>query len=261
MLKEHPEIAEVLIIEDDKDLANILRRQLLECERSGMLKCNVTCVSTAKEAILFSEKYHIDIFIVDLGIPDQSADGPPSGAVGRALVAKLVQRPNSGIVIYSSEPKRDNARDLIRLGADDYIQKTDDVEFVIDKIFSLWRRVLGLKQAKENTESDQLDSFGIGDLCFTLGNQIIENTLTKENHKLSITEYELVKYLVTNEDHTITLDQYKSYVLRRKTHVDHKALENTIFRIRKKLGDSFRLEHKRGGFYYLQGVQASKKHV
>jgi DNA-binding response OmpR family regulator len=250
-LTESPEI---LLVEDDPQVMEFLRRSLHELERTRVFHPNVTRAGTAREALDLANQREFDIFVVDLKLPDRTPDEEDRTAVGRRLLAQLVQKKHSGIIVYSSESRERNSHELILLGADDYIQKTDNTEFLVDKIFSLWRRVQSVKVDTRLGRHGASPRYWINGFLFEPGAQV----LTDEEgyrYKLGVTEHELIKNLVRSKDNVLDFEQFAAFVLRRNTYVDHRTFENVIYRLRRKLGDRFQLDHIGGGRFKLQGVR------
>ena len=132
---------QILVVDDDAEVSAVVRRLLVELEKARPFRADVTCALSARQALEFANKRKFDIFVVDLKLPDRESDRDPRAAVGRRLLSLLIQKPNSGIIVYSSEPKDRKAGEYLLLGADDFIQKTDGSEFLVEKIYALWRRV------------------------------------------------------------------------------------------------------------------------
>jgi DNA-binding response OmpR family regulator len=100
--------ATVLVVEDDKEIREILRRYL---ERAGY---TVATTASGAEALRAAGAGGVDLIVLDLGLPDVSGDEVLSAVreAGRIPV----------LVLTARATLEDRIRGL-RLGADDYVTK------------------------------------------------------------------------------------------------------------------------------------------
>ena len=228
----------VLIVEDDFEIAEVLRRLLSNEERNRRFFFDVKITSSAKDAEKAAVENSADVFVIDLGLEDENQTGRSNSAIGLRLLPRLLKYPNAGIIVYSTEDKRVFYEQVMKIGVDDFIQKTDPSEYVVEKIIAVWRRTISVRNEITHNLSGFGRKFKIGDWDFIVGNQMLLNEFG-EKRELGITEHEFLKHLALAADHTIDADALMTFVLRKKRvydEVDDKALENLIYRLRKKLG-------------------------
>ena len=246
--------ARILLVEDDGQVASVIRRHIIDSGIKLKVHYDVVIVECAEDAISRVSDGDFHLCIVDLTIPKQRGTWPAE-SVGRYLVAVLAKRNNLGIIIFSSSDKGESGSDLLQIGADDYIEKSDPIEFLCDKVFSLWRRIYSLSLDGVLASSRREDrSFRINGLRFDVGTPCLFED-DGDSIQLGVTEYEFIKNIVVAKDNELDFDTFKAFVLKRSTFVDRKSFDNTIFRLRKKLGGRFPIERRQGGVYHLPGVE------
>jgi DNA-binding response OmpR family regulator len=248
----------VLIIEDDKEVSTVLRRQLMDVERERRVQFQVEVTNNILEAVNQAEKNSTDIFIVDLGLHDpMKRDRLPSRSIGLKYIPVILSLCNSGLIVYSSEDRDAFFEQLMKVGVDDYIQKSDNHVFVIEKIIALWRRIVSVRSASLQFQHGSLRSFLIDKWRFTIGSKIVTNEVGQEE-SISITEHELLAHLVLSEHNIINQESIAAFVLKRpdsNSEEVRKSTENLLYRIRKKFGSNV-ISYCGGGTYKGNFIQA-----
>jgi len=246
----------VLIVEDNEAVAVVLKRHLVEAEKRRGIRFDVSITSSAQDANELAKARAVDIFVVDLGLPDEKQFGNVSTNVGLRLLPFLTCNPECGIIVYSAEAKSAFFQLTMEIGIDDYIEKTDPSEFVVEKIISVWRRILSARIERSNLEKNRGRSFRIGEWIYTIGNQTLRAS-SGVKRDVGVTEHEFLKYLVLSQDHSIDVQGLRLFVTRRSDsddETDKKTMENTIYRLRRKLGPTFKLTYQGKGVYVLEEV-------
>jgi DNA-binding response OmpR family regulator len=226
----------VLIVEDNEEVAIVLKRLLEEAEKQRRIRFDVSITSSVIESQARSDSRVVDIFVVDLGLPDEKALGRTSANVGMRLLSILADKSDCGIIVYSVEAKSAFFQLTMRIGIDDFIEKTDPSEFVVEKIIAVWRRILSARIERSNLEKNRGRSFRIGEWVYTIGKQVLVN-VSGNKSEVGITEHEFLKYLVLAHDHSIDFEGLRLFVTRRADsdgEADKKTLENLVYRLRKK---------------------------
>jgi DNA-binding response OmpR family regulator len=239
----------VIIVEDQAAIAEQLRAKLFETGRKRGFFFDISATADVRQAALRVENKNTDIFIVDLGLEKPSQPGVSWPSVGLALIAKILERSNSaGIIVYSQEPRDRYYTHLLEAGVDDYIEKIDPPEFVVEKVIAVWRRAISVRNDALYFEGGYGKAFMIGDWYFTVGDQSISNSLG-DRVNLSVTEHEFLKHLVLSTDNSIDLEELATFVLRKKDYElgeVRKAFDNLKYRLTKKLKDSNVIFYSRG---------------
>ena len=155
----------ILLVDDDKNTANGLRKILLQ---DGY---DTSCTYTGKEASNLIETEHFDIVITDMKLPDIS---------GFSIIEKVKKENiDIAVVMITAFSSIQTAIDAMKKGADDYLTKPvniEELELILKKI---WEKRLLIIQNKELKQklNDKYNFSGI------IGNtpeiQLIFKTITE----------------------------------------------------------------------------------
>ena len=118
-------MTDILIVEDDKELANLLTDFL--CEEGYV----VSSVNSGERAVHLFERYGARLVVLDINLPDMN---------GFAVCSKLRENTDTPILIVSSRTGREDKLNGYDLGADDYIEKPYDIDVLIAKIKGIFKR-------------------------------------------------------------------------------------------------------------------------
>lgn len=237
----------ILIIEDNAKYAAELRRAFGQNERG--LTFSVSVVASASEAEPFVKADQTDIYIVDLELPEFNA--APTEEVGEILVKKIIQSTSGGVIIHTNILRKDRD-DFLWGGVDDYIMKGDSISNVVARAFAVWRRV---KEARTLPNTGRKDgrSFKLGKWKFEGSRNLVSDN--GESIRLSPTELAFVRYLCT-VDAEIDRREFNVAILGRPAYEEDKRIDNLVYRLREKLGDSFQLVSRHsGGTYKLINLE------
>ncbi|WP_110886439.1 response regulator transcription factor [Deinococcus yavapaiensis] len=116
----------ILIIEDDPDVRDVLTFTLRE---AGY---DVIGASTAEDGLTFARSHHVDLVLLDLGLPDRSG----------ATVADALHQEQAHIkiIVLSAYDDTDHKVHLLRLGAHDYITKPVETRELLARVHVQLRR-------------------------------------------------------------------------------------------------------------------------
>ena len=118
-------MTDILIVEDDKELADLLTDFLRE---EGYV---VSSVNSGERAVHLFERYGARLVVLDINLPDMN---------GFAICSKLRENTDTPILIVSSRTGREDKLNGYELGADDYIEKPYDIDVLIAKIKGIFKR-------------------------------------------------------------------------------------------------------------------------
>ena len=217
----------ILVVEDEKDLNNIITKHLKKNNFS------VDSVFNGEEALEYLEYGTYDLIVLDIMLPKLN---------GYEVVKKLRENKNEIAVLMLTA--RDSIDDKIKgldLGADDYLIKPFDFGELLARIRALVRRKYG------NTSN----TMEIDDLCI----DIAKKTVVRAGKNIELTgkEYEVLEYLIQNKGHVLSRDKIRDSVWDYGYEGESNIIDVLIKNIRKKIdiGNSKPLIHTKRGLGYV----------
>jgi DNA-binding response OmpR family regulator len=218
----------VLVIEDDAEIADVLRRFL---RQEGH---DVRTAADGEQAIPAAAEFVPDLVILDLGLP---------GIDGVEVCRQLRSDGDVPILILTARTELEDRVEGLDSGADDYLVKPFERQELLARIRALLRRRPPRGSA----------SLTVGDL--SLNPDTREVSRGERRIELTNREFELLEYLMRNERLVISRER----LLEEVWGYDPMAMTNTIdvfiSNLRRKLEaeDEPRLLHtKRGAGYVLR---------
>ena len=217
----------ILVVEDEKDLNNIITKHLKKNNFS------VDSVFNGEEALEYLDYGTYDLIILDIMLPKVN---------GYEVIKKLRENKNEIAVLMLTA--RDSIEDKIKgldLGADDYLIKPFDFGELLARIRALVRRKYG------NTSN----TMEIDDLCI----DIAKKTVVRGGKNIELTgkEYEVLEYLIQNKGHVLIRDKIRDSVWDYGYEGESNIIDVLIKNIRKKIdiGNSKPLIHTKRGLGYV----------
>lgn len=217
----------ILVVEDEKDLNNIITKHLKKNNFS------VDSVFNGEEALEYLDYGTYDLIILDIMLPKVN---------GYEVIKKLRENKNETAVLMLTA--RDSIEDKIKgldLGADDYLIKPFDFGELLARIRALVRRKYG------NTSN----TMEIDDLCI----DIAKKTVVRGGKNIELTgkEYEVLEYLIQNKGHVLSRDKIRDSVWDYGYEGESNIIDVIIKNIRKKIdiGNSKQLIHTKRGLGYV----------
>ena len=217
----------ILVVEDEKDLNNIITKHLKKNNFS------VDSVFNGEEALEYLDYGTYDLIILDIMLPKVN---------GYEVIKKLRENKNEIAVLILTA--RDSIEDKIKgldLGADDYLIKPFDFGELLARIRALVRRKYG------NTSN----TMEIDDLCI----DIAKKTVVRGGKNIELTgkEYEVLEYLIQNKGHVLSRDKIRDSVWDYGYEGESNIIDVLIKNIRKKIdiGNSKQLIHTKRGLGYV----------
>lgn len=247
----------ILLVDDDKNTANGLRRILLQ---DGY---DASCAFTGNEALNLIETGHFNIIITDMKLPDIS---------GLSIIEKAKKKDNDiTVVMITAFSSVQNAIDAMKNGADDYLTKPvniDELELILKRI---WERQLLVLQNKELRQqlNDKYDFSGI------IGNTPEMQDIFKTITEIAPTEASVLIYgetgtgkeLIANAIHYNSDRKDKPFIALHCASLSEGVLESELFghekgaftgAISQRRG---RFELSNGGSLFLDEIGEMNSHV
>jgi DNA-binding response OmpR family regulator len=203
----------ILLVEDDHDLADGLKRAL---QNEGFA---VNHVATGTAALAAIKTDAPEIVILDIGLPDID---------GLTVLRRLrVTHPALPVLLLTARTSLDDKVAGLDSGADDYLPKPFDMEELLARLRVLQRRLGTVKSSSINIGAIMLDTTS-HDV------RIDENPI-----ELSRREYMLLKALMENAGRVQTREALETKLYSWGEEVASNAVEVHIHNLRKKLSPDF----------------------
>ncbi|MBQ1496630.1 MAG: response regulator transcription factor [Bacilli bacterium] len=199
--------SKILIIEDDKDINEMLTKLLTNNNY------NVLNAYSGTEGVLVHND-NIDLILLDLMLP---------GKNGEEIIRELKNKNNVPVIVMSAIQDIDKKVDLFDLGANDYLTKP----FHNDELLA---RIKVQLRDKNNTISNILKfkDVELNKVNFTVNCNNKEVAFTKK-------EFELLKLLMENENQTLTKSMIFDSIWNDENSADDNTLNVHISKIKNKL--------------------------
>lgn len=248
----------LLIVEDETWYAANLLQSLQRGPNPDDFPLEINLATDGNRATEYINSDSIEIYIVDLEIPEHEGQGV-SEDVGRRVAERVLEYSNAGLIIHSKIPAERNADAFIELGADDYIEKgnLEDEKTVRDlvrrKARALWRRVQLLRPTDSRGSEHPGRTFLIGRWRFVVGDRELHDS-SGNRVRLSATEHAFLQHLINTAGHEIDRERFNVDILERKGDESEMRIDNLVYRLRNKLDHSLFLS-KGKGRYKLMNVK------
>jgi DNA-binding response OmpR family regulator len=201
----------LLLVEDEQDIQVFLRRSLQD---AGY---DVDAAASGKAAEILARASTYDIFIVDLGLPDQD---------GISLILKLRQiGVRAPVLILSARRSVDDRVRGLEQGGDDYLTKP----FALAELLARLRNLL----KRNNPAGGESTRLRVLDLEL----DVLRREATRSGQLLQLTpqEYVLLEYLCRNAGRVVTRSMILDKVWGMRIQPDTNVVDVHIYRLRGKV--------------------------
>jgi DNA-binding response OmpR family regulator len=223
----------ILLVEDEKDLAGIVKHGL---EEEGYV---VDVAHDGEEGLYMAENFPGDVIILDIMLP--VIDGLTIlSSIRRKGVATPV------ILLTARDALLDKIKGL-DTGADDYLTKPFEFTELLARVRSLMRRKGQTKEAL----------IRIGDLEINTASHEVARGATPI--KLSAREYALLEYLAYNRDSVLSRTDIVEHIYNEDAEMDSNVVDVYINYLRNKIDKGFKIKliHTVRGAGYMLKTPAS----
>lgn len=221
----------ILIIEDDRDISEILRFALMK--EGYKVKVNPNGLEAEEEI----KNFNPDLIILDIMLNDTD---------GFSVCRKISSYKIPIIMLTARIDIMDKILGL-ELGADDYITKTFDIREVITRIRVALRRREEIKESIKKIEEKDIiiDNIKISEEC-----RIV--TVLDKEIQLKPREFELLLFLSKNPNKVYSRNQLLDLVWGYDYLGDTRTVDVHITRLRQKVGKELNIETVFGVGYILK---------
>lgn len=199
----------ILIVDDDPDILKILQENL------RLEDYEIITSTTGEEALRAAHRYHPDLILLDLMLPDLD---------GLQVCRKLRKESAVPIIMLTARDRISDRVLGLEMGADDYVVKPFDTMELMARIKACLRRSKGL--IREEIQVDDL-SIDFHKREVRLKNKLIH---------LTFKEFELLKTLVSHAGEALSRDFIRQQVWKGASLYDwSRTIDVHIQRLRYKL--------------------------
>lgn len=201
-------MTDILIVEDDKELADLLTDFLRD---EGY---TVSSVDSGERAVQLFERYGARLVVLDINLPDVN---------GFAVCSKLREKADTPILIVSARTNKEDKLSGFNFGADDYIDKPYDIDILIAKIKGIFKR----RYQREILSADGV-TLNLADRTAVIDGIPVD---------LPTKEFDLLALLIENHGKALKKEYLFSTVWGSDSESELQTLHVHINRLRQKLGD------------------------
>ncbi len=208
----------ILIIEDEKDLADIISYNL---QQAGFETKIVLSGKKGYEEVI---KRSPDLVILDIMLPEMN---------GIDICKKIRQQANGeDILILILSAKADEIDRVLgfELGADDYLAKPFSPKELILRVKALLRRVEN-KQEDHSVNENNIQYHDMIELDLTKHRVWVE----KQEIHLTLTQFRLLEYFLTSRGRILTRESILNKVWGHCVNVTERSIDSHVMRLRKKI--------------------------
>ena len=199
----------VLIVEDDPDIADLIRVNLME------LGVETTHREDGQAALEQARSSHYDLLILDIMLPTLSG----------LDICRIIrqEKPAQSILMLTSKDSETDRVLGLELGADDYMSKPFSVRELQARVRAQLRKVTLVQQLSAKPVEQQPDE------CIAFGQLLInpptrQVTFQNEDIDLTATEFDLLLYLAKRPNQVFT----RSQLLESVWGYSHNGYEHTV---------------------------------
>ena len=201
----------ILIVDDEARMRKLLK-DFLKVKGFSILEAE-----DGEKAIEVFEKNknRISLILLDVMMPKLD---------GWSVLRQIRQKSKVPIIMLTARGEEQDELFGFELGVDEYISKPFSPKILVARVEAILKRVNGDKKEIKNTGGIEIDKEG---RTVKVDGKLIE---------LSLREYELLTYLVENENIALSRDKILNNVWNYDYYGDSRTIDSHIKKIRHKLG-------------------------
>jgi len=199
----------ILVCDDDREIVEAIEIYL---SKEGY---NVIKAYDGLEAIEILKKEDVQLLLIDVMMPKLD---------GWSVLRKIRQESNLPVIMLTARGEEQDELFGFELGVDEYISKPFSPKILVARVEAILKRVYGDTKQLKDYDGIVIDQ---------------EGRTVKVDGKpidLSLREYELLKYLLDNENIALSRDKILNNVWNYDYYGDSRTIDSHIKKIRHKLG-------------------------
>ena len=204
-------MSNILVVDDESRMRKLIKDFLIKDNY------NVLEAEDGEKAleIFENEKEKIDLIILDVMMPKQD---------GWSVLRKIRQSSQLPVIMLTARGEEQDELFGFELGADEYISKPFSPKILVARVEAILKRTVQTENTNKDFGGIVIDEQG---RTVTVDGKIVE---------MSLREYELLKYLVDNENIALSRDKILNNVWNYDYYGDSRTIDSHIKKIRHKLG-------------------------
>ena len=201
----------ILVVDDESRMRKLIKDFL------GVKEYNVLEAENGEKALeIFNiEKEKINLILLDVMMPKLD---------GWSVLRQIRQTSKVPIVMLTARGEEQDELFGFELGVDEYISKPFSPKILVARVEAILNRAYG-----KDTEVKNYDGIAIDEMGRTV-------SVDGKKIEMSLREYELLKYLVDNENIALSRDKILNNVWNYDYYGDSRTIDSHIKKIRHKLG-------------------------
>ena len=204
-------MSNILVVDDESRMRKLIKDFLTKDNY------NVLEAEDGEKAleIFEDEREKIDLIILDVMMPKQD---------GWSVLRKIRQSSQVPVIMLTARGEEQDELFGFELGADEYISKPFSPKILVARVEAILKRTTQIEKVNKDFGGIVIDEQGR------------TVTVDGKNIEMSLREYELLKYLVDNENIALSRDKILNNVWNYDYYGDSRTIDSHIKKIRHKLG-------------------------
>ena len=207
----------ILIVEDDLEISKLLADFL---QGNGY---EVLCQYDGLHVLDYIQEHQIDLILLDIMLPYRSGD---------TILADIRKFSTVPVIVISAKETTKNKIDLLRLGADDYMEKPFDSKELVARVKAVLRRY---KPAAAVPAKPAVECVEYPDLTINKTNYSV--MYMGKNVDMPPKELELLYFLAASPNHVFSREQLLDQIWGYEYIGDTRTVDVHIKRLREKIKD------------------------
>lgn len=224
----------ILVVDDEKPIVDILKFNL---EKEGF---NVITAYDGETGLMLANEKNPDLILLDIMLPKMD---------GFDVCKKVREKSNVPIIMITAREEEVDKVLGLELGADDYITKPFSIRELLARVKANIRRFTG------DAAKDEGGEIIVAAKDFYINTTKYEVTKNGQALDLTLREYELLKFLVTQPNRIFSREALLSSVWGYEFYGDVRTVDVTVRRLREKVEEDSSnpayILTKRGVGYYF----------